>query len=134
MLLHQSEGTLFRKTTLDTQQADNFSVIRAQVDAPTNSWEDQLCAHSTNESDLDIVIDFSEVQRIAAQSLAHLVRTQRELKIKGRRLVLACLPSAMTDILNINPLGKELLISPTVEQAVDLLTNDEIESPDTEDS
>ena len=119
---------------MDTQQADNFSVIRAQVDAPTNSWEDQLCAHSTNESDLDIVIDFSDVRHIAARSLGHLVRTQRELKIKGRRLILACLPSAMTDILNINPIGKELLISPTVEQAVDLLTTDEIESPDTEDT
>lgn len=119
---------------MDTQQADNFSVIRAQVDAPTNSWEDQLCAHSTNESDLDIVIDFSDVRHIAARSLGNLVRTQRELKIKGRRLILACLPSAMTDILNINPIGKELLISPTVEQAVDLLTTDEIESPDTEDT
>lgn len=119
---------------MDTQQADNFSVIRAQVDAPTNSWEDQLCVHSTNGSELDIVIDFSEVQHIAARSLANLVRTQRELKIKGRLLVLACLPSAMIDILNINPIGKELLISPTVEQAVDLLTNDEMESSDTEDS
>jgi len=121
---------------LDTRQADNFSVIRAQVDAPTNSWEDQLCAHSTNESGLDIVVDFSEVHRIAARSLGNLVRTQRELKTKGRRLVLACLPSAMIDILNINPLGKELLISPTVEQAVDLLTCDDgdIESSDTEDS
>ena len=79
------------------------------------------------QGERNVVVDLSEIEYSDSSGLSAILVGNRLCKTANGTFIIACVKDAVMKIISISQLDKVLTITPTVDEAVDLVYMDEVE-------
>lgn len=80
--------------------------LMCHLRAPRDRWLGELKDAANTEDELDIVVDFSAVQRLSSLELNELVRLHLRLRQRGQRLVFEGPQATVRDVFSLTRLDR----------------------------